>query len=49
MEQYIGDGASLFITIIACLAAFGAGMSAIDMGRTKKQNKINEANNPKSK
>jgi len=47
MEQYIGDGASLFITIVACLAGFGAAISAIDFGKTKKENEINEANNEK--
>lgn len=36
MEQYIGDGASLFITIVACLAAFGAGVGLLDFQKTKK-------------
>ena len=36
---YVGDGADLFITIVACLAAFGAGLNAIDVIRTNKQNK----------
>lgn len=38
MEQYIGDGASLFITIVACIMGFAAAISIIDMGKTKKEN-----------
>ena len=37
MEQYVGDGASLFITIVACLAAFGAGLGALDFMKSKKE------------
>ncbi len=37
MEQYIGDGASLFITIVACLAGFGAAISLLDFQKTKKE------------
>ena len=36
MEQYIGDGASRFITIVSCLAAFGAGIGLLDFQKTKK-------------
>lgn len=37
MEQYIGDGASLFITIVACLAAFGAALSVLDVIKSKEE------------
>lgn len=37
MEQYIGDGASLFITIVACLAGFGAAIGLLDFQKTKKE------------
>ncbi len=37
MEQYIGDGASLFITIVACLIGFGAALNVIDVRKTKKE------------
>jgi len=42
MEQYIGDGASLFITIVACLAGFGAALNALDLRKTKKENEATE-------
>lgn len=38
MEQYIGDGASLFITIVACLAGFGAAIGLLDFKKTEKEN-----------
>jgi hypothetical protein len=34
----IGPGANLFITIVAILAAFGAGISIIDFLNTKEEN-----------
>ncbi len=37
MEQYIGDGANLFITIVACIIGFGAAVSLIDFQKTKKE------------
>jgi hypothetical protein len=37
MEQYIGDGASLFITIVACIIGFGAALNLIDVRKTKKE------------
>lgn len=36
-EQYIGDGANLFITIFACLAAFGAALGLLDFKNTKEK------------
>ncbi len=42
MEQYIGDGANLFITIVACLVAFGAALNALDVIKVKKENKTDE-------
>lgn len=35
-EQYIGDGASLFITIVACIIGFVAAVSFMDSKKTKK-------------
>lgn len=37
MEQYIGDGASLFITIVACLIGFAAAAGNLDVLKTKKE------------
>ncbi|MEM6525049.1 MAG: hypothetical protein AAF693_14700 [Bacteroidota bacterium] len=37
MDQYIGDGASLFITIVACLAGFAAAIGLLDFQKTKKE------------
>ncbi len=37
MEQYIGDGANLFITIVACLIGFGAAASAIDFRKSNEE------------
>lgn len=34
--QYIADGADLFITIVACLAGFGAAVGLLDFMKTKK-------------
>ncbi|WP_281349516.1 hypothetical protein [Fulvivirga aurantia] len=42
MEQYIGDGANLFITIVACLAGFGAALNILDVRKTKEENKSEE-------
>lgn len=42
MEQYVGDGADLFITIVAILVAFGAGISFLDKRKTEKENEIRE-------
>jgi Na+/alanine symporter len=40
-EQYIGDGASTFITIIAVLIGFATALGYIDFLKTKKeQNKL---------
>lgn len=36
MEQYIGDGASLFITIVACIMGFAAAVGFIDFKKTTK-------------
>ncbi|MGK7388984.1 MAG: hypothetical protein ACNS60_01480 [Candidatus Cyclobacteriaceae bacterium M2_1C_046] len=37
-EQYIADGASIFITIVAILAGFAAAMGFIDFkGSTSKE------------
>ncbi len=38
-EQYIGDGASTFITIIAVLIGFGAALGYLDFLKTKKEHK----------
>jgi uncharacterized membrane protein YuzA (DUF378 family) len=36
-EQVIGDGASIFITIVAVIVGFVAGMSFIDFLKVKKE------------
>jgi len=36
LEQYIGDGASLFITIVACIIGFLAAVGFMDSQKTKK-------------
>ena len=36
-EQVIGDGASIFITIVAVIVGFVAGMSFIDFKKVKKE------------
>ena len=38
-EQYIGSGASLFITIVAVIVGFAAAMGYIDFLKTKKEEK----------
>lgn len=37
MQQYIGDGASLFITIVACIIGFLAAVGKLDQMKTKKE------------
>jgi hypothetical protein len=36
-EQYVGDGASTFITIIAVLIGFATALGYIDFLKTKKE------------
>lgn len=36
-EQYIGDGANLFIAIFACIAGFAAAIGLMDFRKTKSQ------------
>lgn len=38
MEQYIGDGATIFITIVACIIGFVAGAGKLDQMKTEKEN-----------
>ncbi|HEX5169157.1 MAG TPA: hypothetical protein VFW11_08270 [Cyclobacteriaceae bacterium] len=38
-EQYIGNGANLFITIVAVLIGFAAAMGYIDFLKTKNEEK----------
>lgn len=38
-EQYIGDGASTFITIIAVLIGFGAALGYLDFLKVRKEHK----------
>jgi hypothetical protein len=38
-NQYIGDGASLFITIVAVLIGFAAALGYIDFRKTNKEQK----------
>ena len=38
MEQYIGDGASLFITIVACIIGFVAAAGKLDQMKADKEN-----------
>ena len=38
-EQYIGDGASTFITIIAVLIGFATALGYLDFLKTKKEHK----------
>ncbi|MDX1629603.1 MAG: hypothetical protein R3345_12940 [Fulvivirga sp.] len=42
MEQYIGDGANIFIIIVACLIGFGAALNLLDVKKTKKENEKRE-------
>ena len=41
-QQFIGDGASLFITIVAVLVGFATALGYIDFMKTKKQEKKEE-------
>lgn len=36
-EQNIGDGANIFIIIVAVLIGFGAAMGFVDFKKTKKE------------
>jgi hypothetical protein len=38
-EQYIGDGASTFITIVAVLVGFATALGYLDFMKTKKAEK----------
>lgn len=38
-NQYVGDGANVFIAIVAVLVGFGAALSYIDFKRVKKAEK----------
>ncbi|HMG93765.1 MAG TPA: hypothetical protein VK589_27090 [Chryseolinea sp.] len=38
-QQFIGDGASLFITIVAVLVGFATALGYIDFVKTKKEEK----------
>jgi hypothetical protein len=38
-QQFIGDGASLFITIVAVLVGFATALGYIDFMKTKKEEK----------
>jgi hypothetical protein len=38
-EQFIGDGASLFITIVAVLVGFATALGYLDFLKTKKEEK----------
>ena len=38
-EQYIGDGASIFITIVAVIIGFAAALGFIDFQKVKKEEK----------
>ena len=40
-QQYIGDGASLFITIVAVIIGFAAAMGYTDFLKTKKEQNKN--------
>jgi hypothetical protein len=37
MEQYIADGASLFITIVACIMGFAAAAGNLDFLKAKEE------------
>ena len=41
-EQYISDGANLFIAITVIVLGFAAGLSYIDYLKTQKENKNNQ-------
>ena len=36
-EQVVGDGANLFVTIVACLIGFAAAIGFQDYRKTKKE------------
>lgn len=38
-QQFIGDGASLFITIVAVLVGFATALGYVDFMKTKKEEK----------
>ena len=38
-QQFIGDGATLFITIVAVLVGFATALGYIDFMKTKKEGK----------
>jgi hypothetical protein len=38
-NQYIGDGANLFIAIVAVLIGFATALGYVDFLKTKKENK----------
>jgi len=38
-QQFIGDGASIFITIVAVLVGFATAIGYIDFMKTKKEGK----------
>ncbi len=38
MEQYVANGANLFITIVACLIGFAAAVGFLDFRKTNKEN-----------
>lgn len=42
MEQYIGDGASLFITIVAIIIGLGAGLNVLDVRKESNKEKAHE-------
>lgn len=41
-EQVIGDGANLFITIVAVLIGFAAALGYVDFQKTKKEEEKKE-------
>jgi len=38
-QQFIGDGASIFITIVAVLVGFATALGYLDFMKTKKEQK----------
>ena len=36
-DQFIGDGATIFISIVACVAGFAAAIGFLDFTKTKKE------------
>lgn len=41
-EQYIAEGADIFITIVAILIGFAAGLNVLDVRSTKKKEENSE-------